>query len=122
MHDLCILTKNYFLTAEINLTTRGPFYTCLVESLFVVKITLFVHLGPKKHCESNLKLTWLVCFDIIKQISGNLSKEFILSCRMRLLILLPFLDLMVNSIIPRRHARTIPTSLKTSPFGKLEKW
>ena len=24
------LTKNYFLTAEINLTTWGPFYTCLV--------------------------------------------------------------------------------------------
>ena len=24
------LTKNYFLTAEINLTTRGPLYTCLV--------------------------------------------------------------------------------------------
>ena len=40
MHDLCIfyfffvqktfLTKNYFLTAEINLTTQGPLYTCLV--------------------------------------------------------------------------------------------
>ena len=25
-----ILTKNYFHTAEINLTTRGPLYTCLV--------------------------------------------------------------------------------------------
>ena len=24
------LTKNYFLTAEIKLTTRGPLYTCLV--------------------------------------------------------------------------------------------
>ena len=24
------LTKNYFLTAEINLTTLGPLYTCLV--------------------------------------------------------------------------------------------
>ena len=24
------LTKNYFLTAEINLTTWGPLYTCLV--------------------------------------------------------------------------------------------
>ena len=24
------LTKNCFLTAEINLTTRGPLYTCLV--------------------------------------------------------------------------------------------
>ena len=23
-------TKNYFLTAEINLTNRGPLYTCLV--------------------------------------------------------------------------------------------
>ena len=41
MHDLCIfcffgqksfLTKNYFLTAEVNLTTRGPLYTCLVLS------------------------------------------------------------------------------------------
>ena len=28
------LTKNYFLTAEINLTTRGPLYTCLIESQF----------------------------------------------------------------------------------------
>ena len=26
------LTKNYFPTAEINLTTRGPLYTCLVVS------------------------------------------------------------------------------------------
>ena len=24
------LTRNYFLTAEINLTTRGPLHTCLV--------------------------------------------------------------------------------------------
>ena len=39
MHNLCIfdffvqkslLTKNYFLIVEINLTTRGPLYTCLV--------------------------------------------------------------------------------------------
>ena len=40
MHDLCIfnfffvqkssLTKIFFLFAEINLTTRGPSYTCLV--------------------------------------------------------------------------------------------
>ena len=41
-HELCMidaffnffiqklfLTKNYFLTADINLTTRGPLYTCL---------------------------------------------------------------------------------------------
>ena len=27
------LTKNYFLTAAINLTTRGPLYTCLDSSL-----------------------------------------------------------------------------------------
>ena len=25
------LTKNHFHTAEINLTTEGPLYTCLVE-------------------------------------------------------------------------------------------
>ena len=39
MYDLCFfyffcsksfLVKNYFLTAEIDLTTRGPLYTCLV--------------------------------------------------------------------------------------------
>ena len=28
------LTKNYFHTAEINLTTRGPLYTCLVSTVF----------------------------------------------------------------------------------------
>ena len=28
------LTEIYFLTAEINLTTRGPLYTCLVLVAF----------------------------------------------------------------------------------------
>ena len=28
------LTKNYFLTAERNLTPRGPLYTCLVLIFF----------------------------------------------------------------------------------------
>ena len=46
MHDLfrfdffvekSFLTKSYFLIAEINLTTRGPLYTCLVVPYGLVK-------------------------------------------------------------------------------------
>ena len=33
------LTKNFFLPAEINLTSRGPLYTCLVH-LVVAEIDL----------------------------------------------------------------------------------
>ena len=29
------LTKDYFLTAERNLTTWGPLYTCLVQHLYL---------------------------------------------------------------------------------------
>ena len=43
MHDLCIffvqksfLTQNILLFDEINLTTRGPLYTCLVNLQFEV--------------------------------------------------------------------------------------
>ena len=48
VHELCLMcaffdycfqksffTKNYFLIAVINLTTRGPFYTCLVYSILL---------------------------------------------------------------------------------------
>ena len=55
MHDLCIflfffvqksfLTKNYHLTAEINLTIPGPLYTCLV--IFAVRIFVLLCLNPK---------------------------------------------------------------------------
>ena len=33
-----IFDQNYFLTAEINLTTRGPLYTCLVLNVLVLDI------------------------------------------------------------------------------------
>ena len=43
-----LLTKNYFLTAEINLNTRGPLYTCLVLCtcciLVLFCLTLFSNL------------------------------------------------------------------------------
>ena len=48
------LTKNYFLTAEINLTTRGPLYTCLVlvkksfltKNYFLIAAINFTTWGP----------------------------------------------------------------------------
>ena len=39
------LTKNYFLIAEINLTTWGPLYTCLVSVLLVILIRYW-HTSP----------------------------------------------------------------------------
>ena len=33
----CILTKKLFLYVEINLITRGPWYTCLVVQIFLGK-------------------------------------------------------------------------------------
>ena len=44
-HFLCskiILTKNYFHTAEINLTTRGPLYTCLVTICIWVSAVFYL--------------------------------------------------------------------------------
>ena len=44
------LTKNYFLTAELNLTTWGPLYTCLVLftklCFYTLLLTLFCCLEP----------------------------------------------------------------------------
>ena len=69
MHDLCIfwfvqksvLTKNYFLTAEKNMITRGPLYTCLVvftitEIIQGQKIFLT---RPKLSEKNGLKSWWL---------------------------------------------------------------
>ena len=39
------LTKNYFLIVEINLTTRGPLYTCLVSLDFASPLECVVSNG-----------------------------------------------------------------------------
>ena len=72
MHDLCIfdffvqkpiLTKNYFLTAEINLTTRGPLYTCL---LFQRKLHFIAAESFSGGLETDSCWTNLVEFDFLK--------------------------------------------------------
>ena len=62
------LTKNYFLTADRNLTTRGPLYTCLAMVAFkkisakvswsgyyhvLIRCRVFVLLVCSKPCEGN---------------------------------------------------------------------
>ena len=73
------LTKNYFLTAKIILTTRGPLYTCLVliflfKNHFLTKnYFLFVEInlttpGPMYTCLVS-RTFWKVILKCIRQIS-----------------------------------------------------
>ena len=66
------LTKNYFLTAEINLTTRGPLYTCLV--LFVNIIMLIYSMTIVIQHSERLEIftrcvLWVQLFEEVKQLS-----------------------------------------------------
>ena len=67
MHDLWILLfknhfwqKNYFHTAEMNLTTRAPLYTCLVMFLLRerVKIDLFSFILLKRSSQTLPQHFW----------------------------------------------------------------
>ena len=67
MHNLCffycfcqklLFAENYFLIAAINLSIRGPLYTCLVYSIFTIWYQLRIdfierNTEDEKYCKTD---------------------------------------------------------------------
>ena len=56
------LTKKLFLFAEINLTTRGPLYTCLVEAGFLKNLSIFEPQIEKHYAYKKKHVGYLIFF------------------------------------------------------------
>ena len=61
-------TKNYFHTAEMNLTTRGPLYTCLVMNGTVMELYYIIAVTDKNHLGEFLQSIFEFVYLLIREL------------------------------------------------------